>query len=103
MRLAIDEQRRRRRWGFFALRNDDVDWATERDPDLWHALEELDPRVRAALVLTVLDGYTHQELADALEVPRGTVASWFLLSRLVRPLPFSQSARLTSSHLHSIP
>lgn len=76
MRLAIDERRRRKRWGFFALRKDDVDWATERDPDLWHALEELEPRVRAALVLTVLDGYTQQEVADALEVPRGTVASW---------------------------
>ena len=46
------------------------------DPDLWRALTTLDRRTRAALVLTVLDGYSQDEVAEMLSVPRGTVASW---------------------------
>ena len=46
------------------------------DPDLWRALADLDRRTRAALVLTVLDGFTQDEAAEMLSVPRGTVASW---------------------------
>lgn len=33
-------------------------------------------RVRAALLLNVLDGYTQAEIARMLDVPAGTVASW---------------------------
>ncbi len=76
IRLAIDELRRRRRWGFLALHETDATWALRRDPDLWRALDRLEPRARAALFLTVLDGYTQDEVADTLGVPRGTVASW---------------------------
>ena len=46
------------------------------DPDLWRALSALDRRTRAALVLTVLDGYAQDQVAEMLSVPRGTVASW---------------------------
>ena len=46
------------------------------DPDLWRALTDVDRRTRAALVLTVLDGYSQGEVAEMLGVPRGTVASW---------------------------
>jgi len=45
------------------------------DPDLWLALGALDRRTRAALVLTVVDGYSQEEVAEAFGVPRGTVAS----------------------------
>jgi RNA polymerase sigma-70 factor (ECF subfamily) len=76
MRLAIDERRRRRRWGFFGLRESDATWALGVDPDLWRALSRLDRRTRAAIVLTTLDGYSQDEVALMLEVPRGTVASW---------------------------
>ena len=76
MRLAIDEQRRRRRWGFLSIRETDQTWAMTTDPDLWRALGDLDRRTRAALVMTVLDGYTQAEVAEMLGVPRGTVASW---------------------------
>ncbi len=76
MRLAIDEQRRRRRWGFLAIREADQTWAIATDPDLWRALNGLDRRTRAALVMTILDGYTQDEVAGILGVPRGTVASW---------------------------
>lgn len=76
MRLAIDERRRRRRWGFLPIRETDQSWAIATDPDLWRALGDLDRRTRAALVMTVLDGYTQDEVAEILGVPRGTVASW---------------------------
>ena len=76
LRLALNERRRRRVWGFASVKETDAIWAIEVDPDLWHALGTLDRRIRAALVLTVLDGYTQEEVAAALGVARGTVASW---------------------------
>jgi RNA polymerase sigma factor (sigma-70 family) len=87
VRLAIDERRRRRRWGLFEIRESDATWAMTVDPDLWRALERLDRRTRAALVLTVLDGYSQDEVAEAMGVPRGTVASWLSRGRdLLRPI-----------------
>lgn len=81
LRLAIDERRRRRRWGFLPIRDTDQEWAMTTDPDLWRALRDLDRRTRAALVLTVLDGHTQDEVAEAFGVPRGTVASWLSRGR----------------------
>lgn len=81
MRLAIDEHRRRRRWGFLPLRDSDQEWALATDPDLWRALGGLDRRTRGALVMTVLDGYSQDEVAAAFGVPRGTVASWLSRGR----------------------
>jgi len=83
LRLALNERRRRRRWGFFPIEDADSTWALRTDPDLWRALAKLDRRTRAALVLSVLDGYTQAEIATALEVPRGTVASWISRGRVV--------------------
>jgi RNA polymerase sigma factor (sigma-70 family) len=81
IRLAIDEIRRRRRWGFLQLRETHAEWALQVDPDLWHAIQGLKPAVRAALLLTTLDGYSQDEVALALGVPRGTVASWLSRAR----------------------
>jgi RNA polymerase sigma-70 factor (ECF subfamily) len=81
VRLAIDERRRRRRWGFHGLRETDAQWAIAVDPDLWRALSRLDRRTRAAIILTTLDGYSQDEDASMLEVPRGTVASWISRGR----------------------
>jgi RNA polymerase sigma-70 factor, ECF subfamily len=81
VRLAIDERRRRRRWGFLDLRETDSQWAIATDPDLWQALSRLDRRTRAAIVLTTLDGYSQDEVATMLEAPRGTVASWIARGR----------------------
>ena len=81
VRLAIDERRRRRRWGFLDLRETDATWALAVDPDLWRALSRLDRRTRAAIVLTTLDGYSQDEVATMLEAPRGTVASWISRGR----------------------
>ena len=49
---------------------------TVSDPDLWAALGRLRREERAALVLTVLEGYSQAEVATRLGVPEGTVASW---------------------------
>ena len=81
IRLAIDERRRRRRWGFLGLRETDAEWAMTVDPDLWRALRTLDRRTRAAIVLTSLDGYSQDEVATLLDAPRGTVASWISRGR----------------------
>lgn len=81
VRLALNERRRRRRWGFLPVRETDATWALETDPDLWGALATLDRRTRAALVLTVVAGYSQDEAADALGVPRGTLASWLSRAR----------------------
>jgi RNA polymerase sigma factor (sigma-70 family) len=87
IRLAIDELRRRKRWGFLPIREADATWAIEVDPDLWHAIEELEPRTRAALMLTILDGYSQEEVAVMLGVPRGTIASWLSRARVrLRPI-----------------
>jgi RNA polymerase sigma-70 factor (ECF subfamily) len=81
IRLAISEQRRRKRWGFLPVQESDATWAFDTDPDLWRALAGLDRRTRAALMLTVVEGYSQDEVAEALGVPRGTVASWLSRAR----------------------
>lgn len=82
IRLAIDELRRRRR--LLSTRRVDgtePSWAMAADADLWRALDQLERRQRAALVLNVLDGYTQAEIATLLGVPTGTVASWLARSK----------------------
>jgi RNA polymerase sigma-70 factor (ECF subfamily) len=80
IRLAIDELRRRKR--LVALTEDaEPEWAMRTEPDLWRALDQLDPRQRAALVLATLDGYTHAEIATMLGVREGTVSSWISRSK----------------------
>lgn len=81
-RMALDERRRRRRWGLFPIRETDAEWAMEADPDLWLAMARLGRNVRAALVMSALDGYTQTEIAEILGVPRSTVASWLVRGRL---------------------
>ena len=79
--LAISERRRRARWGFLPLRAGERPWVMQVDPDLWRALADLKPQVRTALLLTVLDGFTQEEVASAFGVQRGTVASWLFRAR----------------------
>lgn len=42
---------------------------------LYHLLSELEERFRVVFVMYELEGMTMQEIADALEIPMGTVAS----------------------------
>ena len=45
-------------------------------PALRAQLEALEPRRRASLILAIVDGRTHAEIAAHLGVPIGTVKSW---------------------------
>lgn len=81
LRLAFNQVRRRRRWLAILGRTEPAPWTDRSDPDLWDALRRIDGRTRAALLLNVLDGYTHREIAAMLEVPEGTVASWISRGR----------------------
>jgi RNA polymerase sigma-70 factor (ECF subfamily) len=39
-------------------------------------LDELEPNRRASLLLAIIDGRTHEEIAEYLQVPVGTVKAW---------------------------
>jgi len=39
-------------------------------------LDQLDPKHRASLLLAIIDGRTHEEIAEHLRVPVGTVKAW---------------------------
>jgi RNA polymerase sigma-70 factor (ECF subfamily) len=80
LRLAFNELRRRQKIGAIDPRHEPA-WAMQADPDLWLALEQIEPRHRAALLLSVLDGYTHEEIARMLGVRTGTVSSWLSRGR----------------------
>jgi len=82
LRLAFNRLRSRRRWIQAIRRLEPRPWDGGSDPDLWQALRALDPRVRAAVLLQVVDGYTQAEVASMLGVPRGTVASWWARARV---------------------
>lgn len=80
LRLAFNELRRRQRTTPMGVA-DEPTWAMATDPDLWLALDQLEPRQRAALLLSVLDGYTHEEIGRMLGVRTGTVSSWLSRGR----------------------
>jgi RNA polymerase sigma-70 factor (ECF subfamily) len=75
LRLAFNELRRRRTVQGRSSAEEPT-WAMTMDPDLWVALAAIEPRARAALFLSVLDGYTHAEIGRILGAPEGTVSSW---------------------------
>jgi RNA polymerase sigma-70 factor (ECF subfamily) len=82
LRRAFDSLRRRRRWlTRLASRPDEGSYQDRVDPDLWAAIGALEPRVRAALLASVIDGYTQREIGWMLGVPEGTVASWLSRAR----------------------
>lgn len=78
LRLAFNELRRRRPTAAPAPNQaaGEPTWAMASEPDLWLALGQLEPPHRAALLLSTLDGYTHEEVGRMLGVPAGTVSSW---------------------------
>ncbi|MDJ0951211.1 MAG: sigma-70 family RNA polymerase sigma factor [Alphaproteobacteria bacterium] len=49
---------------------------------LRRCLEELEDKQRESILLAYRDGYTHQEIADRLESPIGTVKSWIRRGQL---------------------
>jgi len=81
LRLAFNHLRGRRRWLAVLQRVESRPWTDPSDPDLWAAIRGLDVRTRSALLLSVVDGYTHAEIGRMLSVPEGTVASWISRGR----------------------
>jgi RNA polymerase sigma-70 factor (ECF subfamily) len=81
LRLAFNELRSRRRWLSALRRLEPKRWIDPADPDLSAALAGLDGRSRAALLLTIVDGYTQAEAAAILGVPVGTLSSWLTRGR----------------------
>ena len=80
LRLAFNELRRKRQTARPNFTEEPA-WAMETDPDLWLALDRLEVRHRAALLLHVIDGYSHEEIARMLGVRTGTVSSWLSRGR----------------------
>jgi RNA polymerase sigma-70 factor (ECF subfamily) len=83
LRLAFNQLRGRKRLLAALGRIQPQAWVAPSDPDLWAALTGLDPRTRAALLMSAIDGYTQAEIARILGVPEGTVASWISRGRAV--------------------
>jgi RNA polymerase sigma-70 factor (ECF subfamily) len=81
LRIAFNHLRRRKRWLAAVRRIEPKPWRDPVDPDLWAALKDLDPQMRSALMLNVVDGYTQMEIAGMLSVPVGTVSSWISRGR----------------------
>lgn len=76
LRLALNEVRRRKRRPWFPFQQELASTNGMPDPDLWAALGDLRREERIAIVLNILEGYTQSEIAEQLNVPEGTVASW---------------------------
>ncbi len=82
LRLAFNERSRRNRWRqLLRPRRETQTWVTGRDLDLHAALAELRVEHRAALLLNVVDGYTHAQIGEMLGVPAGTVGSWIFRAK----------------------
>ena len=90
LRLAFNQLRGRKRWLAAIGRVDTRPWTDPSDPDLWAAIRGLDVRTRSALLLHVIDGYTHAEIATMLDAPEGTVASWLSRGRAALRLELSR-------------
>jgi RNA polymerase sigma-70 factor (ECF subfamily) len=54
---------------------------SEEQLDLWRAIGQLPPDEAELVVLKHIEGWTYQELATALEIPRGTVMSRLFAAR----------------------
>ncbi len=77
LRLAFNERDRRLRWRHLMGGSvKSATWVAPEDRGLHEAMSGLRREHRAALLLTVVDGYTQAEVAAMLEVAPGTVASW---------------------------
>lgn len=86
--LFLDQVRRKARIRFDALPDDGGDRLAGReigperafehhnlDLDIQHALDQLPPQFRAAVVLCDIEGLSYEEIADVLDIKLGTVRS----------------------------
>jgi RNA polymerase sigma-70 factor (ECF subfamily) len=83
-RLAVNESlqhlRRDRRWRYHALDWEPMDESyhgedADRKELLERALARIDPELRSIFLLREVEGLSYQDIAEALEIPQGTVGS----------------------------
>lgn len=84
-RLAVNESlqhlRKRRRWNQPSLDHEPADESPGRDKDREHkelleqALARIDPQLRSMFLLRESEGLSYRDIAEALEIPEGTVGS----------------------------
>lgn len=84
-RIAVNESlqhlRRQRRWRCSSLTGDFMDREPEPERRLDHkelmeqALAQLEPELRSLFLLREVEGLSYAEIAEALQIPEGTVAS----------------------------
>ncbi len=78
---ALQHLRKGRRWKFQPLTQEPVSrHASEEDRNenkelIERALSKIDPELRAIFVLREIEGLTYREIAEAIEIPEGTVGS----------------------------
>ena len=54
---------------------------SEEHLDLWRAIRRLSPADAELVVLKHIEGWTYEELSNALDIPRGTVMSRLYVAR----------------------
>jgi RNA polymerase sigma-70 factor (ECF subfamily) len=83
-RLAVNESRqhlrRNRRWRYHALDWEPMDEShhgedAERKEVLEQALARIDPELRSIFLLREVEGLSYHDIAEALQIPEGTVGS----------------------------
>ena len=83
-RLAVNESlqhlRRNRRWQYHALDWEPMDEThhgedAERKELLEQALARIDPELRSIFLLRDVEGLSYRDIAEALQIPEGTVGS----------------------------
>ncbi len=83
-RLAVNESlqhlRRNRRWQHQALDREPIDTSqrienVEGKEQLELALTRIDPELRSIFLLREVDGLSYHDIAEALQIPEGTVGS----------------------------
>jgi RNA polymerase sigma-70 factor (ECF subfamily) len=78
---ALQHLRKRHRWKFRSLLHEPIshrmqhDVGDERKEILRIALSRIQPQLRAVFVLREVDGLSYREIADAVDIPEGTVGS----------------------------
>ena len=69
-----DILRKRKRWSFFPLEEDTVQVEMqETENAVLEAMKKLKPELRIIITLHYVDGYSIQEMTEALGIPEGTV------------------------------
>lgn len=69
-----DILRKRKRWSFFPLEEDTVQVEMpETENAVTEAMKKLKPELRIVMTLHYVDGYSIQEMAEALGIPTGTI------------------------------